>query len=146
MARSFNAGLYALHGDLTADEQDQVVRPSTQRKIICSTNVAESSVTIENVEAVIDSGLARVLTHSAWSGLSQLRIEKISQASAIQRSGRAGRTGPGIAIRLFPETDFVRRPANIAPEIIRADIAPTLLQLIANQILARTHLASTACA
>ena len=134
IARPFNATVCALHGDLSPDEQDRAVKPSPQRKIICSTNVAESSITIEGVEAVIDSGLARVLTHSSWSGLSQLRVEKISQASIIQRSGRAGRTGPGIAIRLFPESDFIRRPAHIAPEIIRADFTPTLLQLIANKI------------
>lgn len=134
VARPFNATICALHGDLTPDEQDRAVKANAQRKIICSTNVAESSITIEGVEAVIDSGMARVLTHSTWSGLAQLRVEKISQASALQRSGRAGRTGPGIAIRLFPESDFSRRPASIAPEITRADFAPTLLQLIASKI------------
>jgi ATP-dependent helicase HrpB len=134
IARPFGAVLCGLHGDLSADEQDRAVKPASHRKIICSTNVAESSVTIEGIEAVIDSGLARILTHSAWSGLSRLRVEKVSQASIIQRSGRAGRTSPGIAIRLFPESDFVRRPAHIAPEIIRADFAPTLLQLIAAKI------------
>jgi ATP-dependent helicase HrpB len=134
LARRWNASLYALHGDLAPEEQDRAVQPSAQRKIICSTNVAESSVTIEGVDAVVDSGLARVLTHSAWSGIARLQVEKISQASAIQRSGRAGRTGPGIAIRLFPESDFVRRPAGIPPEILRADFAPTLLQLTAAQI------------
>lgn len=134
VARASNAIVCALHGDLSPEEQDRAVKPAAQRKIICSTNVAESSVTIEGVEAVIDSGLARVLTHSAWSGLSSLRIEKVSQASIIQRSGRAGRTSPGIAIRLFPESDFIRRPAHIAPEIIRSEFSPTLLQLIASRI------------
>ena len=134
IARPFGAALYALHGDLTPDEQDCAVNPSTQRKIICSTNVAESSVTIEGVEAVVDSGLARILTHSSWTGLSRLRVEKVSQSSIVQRTGRAGRTGPGIAIRLFPESDFVRRPVHIAPEIVRADFASTLLQLIAAKI------------
>ena len=94
--------MLALHGDLTPEEQDQAVAPSAARKIICSTNVAESSVTIDGIEAVIDTGLARVLTHSPWSGLSRLSVEKISQSSAIQRAGRAGRTSAGIAIRLFP--------------------------------------------
>ena len=131
IARPFNADLCALHGDLSPDEQDRAVKPSTNRKIIFSTNVAESSITIEGVEAVIDSGLARVLTHS---GFSQLRVEKVSQASILQRSGRAGRTGPGIAIRLFPESDFIRRPPNIGPEILRVDFAPVLLQLAANKI------------
>ena len=66
-----------------------------------------SSITIDGIEAVIDSGLARVLSYSPWNGLSRLQVEKISRASAIQRTGRAGRTGPGLAIRLFPESDFV---------------------------------------
>jgi len=131
LARSSGVVLYALHGDLSPDEQDRAVSSSKQRKIIFSTNVAESSVTIEDVEGVVDSGLARVLTHSSWSGVSRLNVEKISQASVIQRTGRAGRTGPGFAIRLFPEGDFVRRPEHIAPEIVRADFAPTLLQLVA---------------
>ncbi len=134
MARTAGAKLYALHGDLPPEEQERAVKPSSQRKIVCSTNVAESSVTIEGVEAVIDSGLARVLTYSSWSGLSRLRVEKVSRASVIQRTGRAGRTGPGLAIRLFPESDFVRRPPHIAPEILRADFAPTLLQLTAAAI------------
>jgi ATP-dependent helicase HrpB len=133
IARPSGATLCALHGDLPPDEQDRAVQTSAQRKIICSTNIAESSVTIEGIETVIDSGLARVLTHSAWSGLSRLRVEKVSQASIIQRSGRAGRTRPGIAICLFREIDFIRRPAHIAPEITRADFAPTLLQLIAGK-------------
>jgi ATP-dependent helicase HrpB len=131
-ARQAGAKLLALHGDLSPGEQDLAVQPSVQRKIICSTNVAESSVTIEGVEAVIDAGLARVMSHSPWSGLSHLRLEKISQASAVQRSGRAGRTSAGMAIRLYPESDFVRRPAQMPPEIIRADLSPVMLQLAAH--------------
>jgi ATP-dependent helicase HrpB len=134
VSRPFDAILCALHGDLSPEEQDRALKPAARRKIIFSTNVAESSVTIEGIESVIDSGVARVLTHSAWSGLSRLRVEKVSQASILQRSGRAGRTGPGTAIRLFPESDYLRRPAHIAPEIVRADFAPTLLQLIAANI------------
>ncbi|HMF77518.1 MAG TPA: ATP-dependent helicase C-terminal domain-containing protein [Bryobacteraceae bacterium] len=131
-ARQAGAALLALHGDLSPEEQDLAVQPSAQRKIICSTNVAESSVTIEGVEAIVDTGLARVMSHSPWSGLSRLRLEKISQASAVQRSGRAGRTSAGIAIRLYPESDFVRRPAQMPPEIVRADLSPVLLQLAAH--------------
>jgi ATP-dependent helicase HrpB len=129
IARQNGALLLPLHGELSAEEQDAAVAGSTQRKIICSTNVAESSLTIEGVEAVIDSGTARLMTHSAWSGLSRLELEKVSQASVLQRSGRAGRTGPGLAIRLFPESDFVRRPAQLAPEVTRADLSGMLLQL-----------------
>ena len=134
IARQSGAKLLPLHGDLTPEEQDLAVAPTTSRKIICSTNVAESSVTIDGIEAVIDSGLARILTHSPWSGLSRLSVEKISQSSAIQRACRAGRTSAGIAIRLFPESDFVRRPHHLLPEILRADLSSTLLLLAAHGI------------
>ena len=78
---------------------------------------------------MIDSGLARVAGHSPWSGLPTLQVGRISQASANQRAGRAGRTRAGRAIRLYPLEDFVRRPAQDLPEIVRADLAPTLLLL-----------------
>ncbi len=91
--------------------------------------MAESSITIDGVSTVIDSGLARVAGHSPWSGLPTLEVARISQASANQRAGRAGRTGPGRAIRLYPLEDFVRRPAHDVPEIARADLAPVALLL-----------------
>jgi ATP-dependent helicase HrpB len=119
----------ALHGDQSPEEQDQAVGPSQRTKIVFSTNVAESSITIEGVAAVVDSGLARVAGHSPWSGLPTLDVARISQASANQRAGRAGRTGPGRAIRLYPREDFVRRPAQDTPEIARADLAPVALLL-----------------
>jgi ATP-dependent helicase HrpB len=118
-----------LHGDQTPEEQDRAVGPSDRHKIILSTNVAESSITIEGIAAVIDSGLARVAGHSPWSGLPTLNVGRISQASANQRAGRAGRTGPGRAVRLYPLEDFVRRPAHDVPEIARADLAPVVLLL-----------------
>jgi ATP-dependent helicase HrpB len=118
-----------LHGDQSPEEQDRAVGPCEHRKIILSTNVAESSVTIEGVSAVIDTGVARVASHSPWSGLPVLQVARISQASANQRAGRAGRTGPGCAIRLYPLEDFVRRPAHDTPEIARADLAPVALLL-----------------
>jgi ATP-dependent helicase HrpB len=121
--------LLPLHGDQSPEEQDRAVGPSDRRKVILSTNVAESSITIEDVGAVIDSGLARIAGHSPWSGLPTLQVGRISQASANQRAGRAGRTRAGRAIRLYPLDDFVRRPAQDAPEIVRADLAPMLLQL-----------------
>ena len=117
----------ALHGDQSPEEQDRAVGPSDRLKIILSTNVAESSVTIEGVRAVVDSGLARVAGYSPWSGLPTLEVARISQASAQQRAGRAGRTGPGRAIRLYPIEDFLRRPPQQAPEITRADLAPMVL-------------------
>jgi ATP-dependent helicase HrpB len=121
--------LLALHGDQSPEEQDRAVGPTDRRKIILSTNVAESSITIEGIGAVIDSGLARVAGHSPWSGLPTLQVGRISQASANQRAGRAGRTGPGRAIRLYPLEEFVRRPPQDLPEIARADLAPVLLLL-----------------
>jgi ATP-dependent helicase HrpB len=121
--------LLPLHGDQSSEEQDRAVGPSEQRKVILSTNVAESSITIEGIGAVIDSGLARVASHSPWSGLPTLQVARISQASAKQRAGRAGRTGPGRVVRLYPVEDFARRPAHDTPEIARADLAPAALLL-----------------
>ena len=121
--------LLPLHGDQSPEEQDRAVGPSEQRKVILSTNVAESSITIEGVGAVIDSGLARMASHSPWSGLPTLQVARISQASAKQRAGRAGRTGPGRVVRLYPVEDLARRPAHDTPEIARADLAPAALLL-----------------
>ena len=131
IARRAGAQLMPLHGNLSPGEQDRAVAPSQQRKIIFSTNVAESSITIDGVRSVVDSGLARVASWSPWSGLSRLRIERISQSSAVQRAGRAGRTAPGLAIRLYSEEDFRRRADFTLPEILRADLSPVLLQLAA---------------
>ena len=120
-----------LHGDLSPAEQNRAVRPSRERRIILSTNVAETSVTIQGVVAVVDSGLARIAAHSPWSGLPTLTVDRISQASAIQRAGRAGRTRPGRALRLYTRHDFeARRPFEI-PEIARLDLAEALLTLLA---------------
>jgi ATP-dependent helicase HrpB len=134
IARRRDLLLVSLHGDQPPEEQDRAVLPSSQLKVILSTNVAESSVTIDGVTAVIDSGLARIAGHSPWSGLPTLKVGRISQASANQRAGRAGRTAPGRAIRLYPLEDFIRRPAHDVPEIARADLAPAALQLRAMRI------------
>ncbi len=132
LARSSGVRLLALHGDLSADEQDAAVRRSEVRKIICSTNVAESSVTIDGVTAVVDSGLARVMTFpTGCSGIGRLEVSKVSRASCMQRAGRAGRTGPGLVIRLYSHEDFVRRPETAAVEIARADLAQLALQAAA---------------
>ncbi len=121
----------ALHGDLSPEDQDAAVRPGARRKVILSTNVAESSITIEGVVAVVDSGLARVASHSPWSGLPRMRVEKVSRASAVQRTGRAGRTRPGRCLRLYTRADFESRPEHDAPEIRRVDLAQTWLELVA---------------
>ncbi|MCL6546807.1 MAG: ATP-dependent helicase HrpB [Bryobacteraceae bacterium] len=120
-----------LHGDLPPEEQDRAVSPAPQRKLILSTNVAESSVTIEGVTAVIDSGLARVASVSPWSGLPVLETRRVSRASADQRAGRAGRTAPGRVIRLYPEADYLRRPAQDTAEILRQDLTEMVLHLAA---------------
>ena len=123
-----------LHGDLSPAEQDRAVSPASCPKIILSTNVAESSVTIEGVTAVIDSGLARVAADSPWTGLPSVEVRRISQASAAQRAGRAGRTAPGRVIRLYSAEDFHRRPAADVPEILRRELSQTVLQLRAMNI------------
>lgn len=131
IARRAGLLVLPLHGDLSGEEQDRAVLPADQRKAILSTNVAESSVTIEGVTAVIDSGLARVASQSPWSGLPALKVARISQASANQRAGRAGRTAPGRVIRLYPAEDYHRRPAQDLPEIARGELSQTVLALAA---------------
>lgn len=133
--------LVPLHGDLPPEEQDRAVAPAAQRKVILSTNVAESSVTIEGVAAVIDSGLARLSRQAPWSGLPLLTVARISQAAAKQRAGRAGRTGPGRVIRLYPAEDFHRRPAEETPEIARAELSGVVLMLAAMGLSDATRLA-----
>ena len=118
-----------LHGDLSPAEQDRAIAPSRERKLILATNVAESSVTVEGVTAVIDSGLVRVATYSSWTGLPTLEITRISQASATQRAGRAGRTGPGYVLRLYPVEDYLQRPGHDVPEIRRSDLSQLCLAL-----------------
>ncbi|HEX3772495.1 MAG TPA: ATP-dependent helicase HrpB [Polyangiaceae bacterium] len=120
-----------LHGDLSPQEQQTAVGPSARRKVILSTNVAESSVTIDGVVAVIDAGLARIASQSPWSGFPRLRVEKISRASATQRAGRAGRTRPGRCLRLYTRADHETRPESEVPEIRRLDLTQTWLELAA---------------
>ena len=118
-----------LHGELPAAEQDRAVNRSQGRKIIVSTNVAETSLTIDGVTLVVDSGLARVARYDPNRGINTLLIEKISAASAAQRAGRAGRTAPGLCVRLWTERDHARRPLRELSEIKRLDLAETLLSL-----------------
>ena len=121
--------LRPLHGELSPDAQAHALGASDQPKVILSTNVAESSVTLDGIGAVVDSGLGREASHSPWSGLSGLRTVRISQARCIQRTGRAGRTGPGRCLRLYPEADYAARPPFDTPELQRADLAEPLLSL-----------------
>jgi len=121
--------LFPLHGDLPPAEQDRAVSAAEKRKVILSTNVAESSITVEGVTAVIDSGLARIASDSPWSGLPTLEVARISKASATQRAGRAARTAPGRAIRLYTMEDFHRRRAQDPPEILRRELSELCLTL-----------------
>lgn len=120
-----------LHGELSTSEQDAAVRPANQRKVILATNVAETSITIEGIGAVIDSGLARIASHSSWSGLPTLNTQRVSKASAIQRAGRAGRTRAGQCLRLYTEIDYAARSDYETPEIQRLDLAGAMLDLSA---------------
>jgi ATP-dependent helicase HrpB len=129
LAERSGALVLPLHGDLSPEEQDRAVAPSAIRKILLSTNVAESSVTIPDVRVVVDSGLARIASSSPWTGFPELRTQPISQASAIQRAGRAGRTAHGRALRLFTRLDFDRRPERDLPELARTDLAELVLSL-----------------
>jgi ATP-dependent helicase HrpB len=129
IAQDAGLDIAPLHGDLTVAEQDRAVRPGPRRKIILSTNIAESSITVEGVAAVVDSGLARRASHAAWSGMPRLAVEKISRASATQRAGRAGRVRAGTCVRLYTKADHDARPLHDAPEIARLDLAQTWLEL-----------------
>ncbi|PWH05245.1 ATP-dependent RNA helicase HrpA [Brachybacterium endophyticum] len=119
-----------LFGRLSASDQQRIFSPppaGTHRRIILSTNVAETSLTVPGITYVIDSGLARISRYSQRTKVQRLPIEPISQASANQRSGRSGRTHPGIAIRLFSQEDFEGRPEFTEPEILRTNLASVVL-------------------
>lgn len=118
-----------LHGELPVEQQDRVFQTTDRRKVIIATNVAESSVTIQGVLFVVDSGLARVARFDAETGLNSLEIEEISQASADQRSGRAGRTAPGICYRLWTESGQLNRLPQTTPEVQRTELSEIVLQL-----------------
>ena len=123
--------LLPLFGDLPPEQQDAVLDDLGRRKIILATNVAETSLTIEGVTAVIDSGQARQMRVAPSTGLPRLELVPISQASADQRAGRAGRTAPGICWRLWDESSHRARPPAETPEVLRSDLAEPLLQLLA---------------
>jgi len=118
-----------LHGELPAAEQDKAVARGPGRKVIVSTNVAETSLTIDGVRTVVDAGLARVARYDPHRGINTLLIEKISQASALQRAGRAGRTAPGLCVRLWTERSHAQRPARELSEVRRLDLSETVLTL-----------------
>ena len=118
-----------LHGELQPKDQDAAVARYDKRKVVVATNVAETSITIDGVRLVIDSGLARVARYDANRGINTLLVEKISQANADQRTGRAGRTAPGTCIRLWSRAEHDERAPHEMPEIRRLDLAEVVLTL-----------------
>ncbi|QHC66077.1 ATP-dependent RNA helicase HrpA [Rathayibacter sp. VKM Ac-2759] len=123
-----------LYGRLSAADQHRVFErsrtPGVRRRVVLATNVAETSLTVPGIRYVIDGGTARISRYSARSKVQRLPIEAVSQASANQRSGRSGRTSAGIAIRLYSEEDYLRRPEYTDPEILRTGLAAVILQMI----------------
>ena len=126
-ARSFER--MPLHGELSPKDQDAAVERRGKPKIVVATNVAETSLTIDGVRLVIDSGLARIPRHDPYRGINTLLIEKISQASAAQRAGRAGRTQSGVCLRLWAESEHQDRPQQEKPEVQRLDLSEVILTL-----------------
>jgi ATP-dependent helicase HrpB len=119
--------VYLLHADLSKEEQHEALKPSVKQKIILATNIAESSVTIPGVSAVIDSGIQRESHYNPWNGLKFIQDSRATKSSATQRAGRAGRTAPGICIRLYSQQDYMERAEHTIPEIERADLTDTYL-------------------
>lgn len=128
LARRRGVLVLPLHGRLEPAAQDLAIRPQAMRKVVLSTNVAESSLTIAGVTAVVDSGLARELRFDRGRGVDVLQLERISQASAVQRTGRAGRTGPGICYRLWTTAEERGMRPQALPDVQRVDLCgPALL-------------------
>ncbi len=125
-----NVEVTPLFGRLSNQEQHRVFRSHKGRRIVLSTNIAETSLTVPGIRYVVDTGTARISRYSTRTKVQRLPIEPISQASANQRSGRCGRVADGIAIRLYSEQDFLSRPEFTDPEILRTNLASVILQMI----------------
>ena len=126
-ARKFE--IVPLHGSMNSAMQDRAVSASDRRKVVVATNIAETSLTIPGVKFVIDSGLARVARYDAARGVNTLLTERISVANAVQRSGRAGRTAPGLAVRLWRQSEEADFELYMVPEILRLDLSQIILWL-----------------
>ncbi|MEO1062039.1 MAG: ATP-dependent RNA helicase HrpA [Actinomycetota bacterium] len=126
-----NTEILPLYARLSANEQHRIFRPHRGRRVIVSTNVAETSLTVPGIEYVVDTGTARISRYSRRLKVQRLPIEPISQASADQRAGRCGRIAPGTCIRLYDEEDFEARPEFTEPEILRTNLASVVLQMAA---------------
>ena len=122
----------SLYSRLSWEQQSKIFQRGARRRIVLSTNVAETSITVPGIRAVIDSGLARISRYSVRNRLQRLPIEPIARASADQRKGRCGRLGAGLCMRLFSQEDFEQRPAYTEPEVLRTNLAALLLRLAAD--------------
>ncbi|MEE9096908.1 ATP-dependent RNA helicase HrpA [Pseudarthrobacter phenanthrenivorans] len=129
--RLANTEILPLFARLSLQEQHKVFHPGSKRRIVLATNVAETSLTVPGIKYVIDTGTARISRYSHRTKVQRLPIERVSQASANQRSGRCGRVSDGIAIRLYSEEDFESRPRFTDPEILRTNLAAVILQMTA---------------
>lgn len=118
-----------LYGRMPATEQQRIFTPGPRRRVILATNVAETSLTLPRIRFVVDAGLARVSRYNPRTRTKHLPVEAISQSSANQRAGRAGRLGPGVAIRLYAEEDYEKRPRFAQPELQRANLAEVILRM-----------------
>ena len=123
---------WRLYSRLSWDQQSKIFQRGTRRRVVLATNVAETSITVPGIRAVIDSGLARISRYSPRNRLQRLPIERVSRASAEQRKGRCGRLGPGLCVRLYSEADFEARAAFTEPEVLRTNLAALLLRLAAD--------------
>ncbi|BCH28321.1 DEAD/DEAH box helicase [Mesorhizobium sp. L-8-10] len=132
-----------LYGQLDSKAQDAAIRPAPEgrRKVVLATSIAETSITIDGVRVVIDSGLSRLPRYEPATGLTRLETVRVSQASALQRAGRAGRTQPGVAIRLWRAEQTAALPAFTPPEILEADLSGLLLDCAAFGVADPTSLA-----
>src|SRR5262249_15336129 len=131
LAREQDLAVVPLYGDLPAEQQDAALLPQARRKVVLATNVAETSVTVEGGTSVVDTGLARVLVFDPGVGLDRLKLVPIARSSAEQRAGRAGRTRPGVCVRLWSASGHRARSEQTEPEIRRVDLAGAVLQLLA---------------
>lgn len=123
-----------LYARLSTDQQNQIFQPGKNRRIVLATNVAESSITVPRIRYVVDTGTARISHYAPRSKVQRLPIQAVSQASANQRSGRCGRIGPGICVRLYSEEDFESRPKFTTPEIRRTNLASVILQTLSMKL------------
>ena len=131
MEESLGRGIevLTLYGRMPAAEQQRIFAPGPRRRVILATNVAETSLTLPRIRCVVDTGLARISRYNPRTRTKRLPVEEISQSSANQRAGRAGRLGPGIAIRLYAEEEFEKRPRFTQPELQRANLAEVILRM-----------------